>query len=185
MKNTMIKVVEFHVEESNGAFNPNTCHNGGGYHQPIYTIKFNDGVEAILCDESCGDFGTRYSLTMRIKSATWGSMLDNIYSDFTVDDLDYLEKIQKVTGIFVPINEDLIDTKEEEDMYNSKNDEKFYAIVELLDERTRVRMEEEGVMPLDMDEDEENFWFAEAKSYIQDKEKDWEILLEYYPWLAE
>ena len=56
-------------------YNPDTCHNGGGYfqwHGTCYAMIFNADREAIgwliysFEDYNCGDFGTRYSKDVTI-----------------------------------------------------------------------------------------------------------------------
>lgn len=58
---------------------------------------------------------------------------------------------------------------------------KYEEIVDILNHRTIVRMEEEGVVPEDWDESEDDFWFAEARSYVLDKEPGWKLLVEEFP----
>lgn len=52
------------TEECNG-FDSDKSHDGGSYRQPTYRIVFQSGIEVIIDDASCGDFGPRFGLTAR------------------------------------------------------------------------------------------------------------------------
>lgn len=55
----MFKIVS--EVEQNAFYNEKCNNNGGGYHQPLITFVFN-GVEGVIDDTSCGDFGSRYTI---------------------------------------------------------------------------------------------------------------------------
>ena len=73
----MNKLVILREEETNPYYDPRKSRNGGGYHQPQYDFKYGKWTGTFY-DSSCGDFGTRYGLSIsdgkRRFSASWGTM---------------------------------------------------------------------------------------------------------------
>lgn len=61
---------------------------------------------------------------------------------------------------------------------------KFETINEIIMERVYTLMSECGVEELDWEESYEEFWLEEAKKYIKNKEKGYEILMAEFPDLA-
>jgi len=56
-----MKIISIIEKEQNDYANLRTCHNGGGYFQPLYTITLDNGAVVVISDTSCGDFGSRIS----------------------------------------------------------------------------------------------------------------------------
>ena len=93
-------------------YNPDTCHNGGGYfqwHGTCYAMIFDPDRKAIgwmiynFEDYSCGDFGTRYSKDVTIidmdgnilfdDGANYGSMIDD-----PDDESDFINRVSEFIG---------------------------------------------------------------------------------------
>ena len=54
-------------EETNEHYDPNRSHNGGGYSQPLIAgiivwKKCRKPINFVIDDQSCGEFGSRYSV---------------------------------------------------------------------------------------------------------------------------
>ncbi len=81
----MSRINIFQETETNPFYDPSRSRNGGGYHQPKYGFLFGAWC-GTFHDTSCGDFGTRYTLTMtnteEAYHAAWGSMYDDWESNF-------------------------------------------------------------------------------------------------------
>lgn len=60
----------------------------------------------------------------------------------------------------------------------------YEMINEILLDRAYTYMLEDGATYVDWDESVEEYWFMMAKSYIDDKEEGYELLLAEFPWLA-
>ena len=97
-------IVNYEAVETNTNANKETCHNGGGYSQPEWTINLADGRKLVVCDESCGDFGTRLWAVLKaqdgreLASAQWGTMFppEEKYSSFEIE--EYLFDVEDLTG---------------------------------------------------------------------------------------
>ena len=108
-----MKIKEYKVVETNEYADKDTCRNGGGYFQPEWTIVMKDGSTLVLCDDSCGDFGTRYWASLKgedghqMAVAQWGTMLvpEEEYSSFHHD--EYLFDVEDLTGIHIPTVEEV------------------------------------------------------------------------------
>lgn len=76
-----MKIVSILAHEQNDCANSQTCHNGGGYFQPIYTIVLDNGATVVISDTSCGEFGSRISVSYingdgnQSMEAYYGSMI--------------------------------------------------------------------------------------------------------------
>ena len=103
------KIDAISEEETNCLYDEYRQNNGGGYHQPHYEVKFADGTTCDVCDESCGDFGSRITVVIGDKSAYYGSMLERSQerSDFGVKDAKYLNSIKVELGYCVPFYWDI------------------------------------------------------------------------------
>ena len=70
-------------EEGNDMYNPDLCHNGGGYHQPSIEIETISGMKLFIEDASCGEFGERVWMTLSIHGVELGSCkFDSIDGDY-------------------------------------------------------------------------------------------------------
>lgn len=106
-----IEIVE--IVETNAYANKETCRNGGGYSQPQWTIAIGDGRTLVLCNESCGDFGTRFWASLKAQDghqmavAQWGTMLapEEEYSSFDIE--EYLFDVENLTGIHILSREEV------------------------------------------------------------------------------
>ena len=60
-----LNLILVHAEQGNPYYDPDTANNGGGYDQPqlVYEDTAN-GIEVVVDDSSCGDFGERYDVTV-------------------------------------------------------------------------------------------------------------------------
>jgi len=118
----MLSIVNIKEENMNEHYNPEKSNNGGGYYQPTIEVDFNDGVQIIIEDTSCGEFGTRISVSMYdanhtyISGAIYGTMID-IYqwqSDFHRNlHGAYLDLIHEATCYGVLESEELSDMIDE------------------------------------------------------------------------
>lgn len=52
-------VVGITKTQQNAHYDPERCHNGGGYDQPLTTISFDNGWTLVIDDTSCGELGDR------------------------------------------------------------------------------------------------------------------------------
>ena len=101
--------------ELNSFYAPDKCHNGGGYHQPRCTWRFERNGQPytlVYQDESCGDFGVRYYVELREGHDGSGHC---IY-DYSVDTVssepsERLDKSSEFTKEFYDelVNSELID----------------------------------------------------------------------------
>lgn len=91
-------------EESNSFANPDMANNGGGYHQPHYTFEYC-GKKGDFYNDSCGDFGSRYSVQYDGKRAAWGTMYDteDIWTEF--NDQDFADAFYDAFGKELPLKE--------------------------------------------------------------------------------
>ena len=95
--------------EQNSFANSSTCHNGGGYFQPLYLID-GENWKAVISDTSCGDFGSEISVDIEVDgqifSCYYGSRVeaDNQWSNIDYDICkDILEIFSKYLGYHPPI----------------------------------------------------------------------------------
>lgn len=68
-----LEVTDSSIEQGNPAYDPDYAANGGGYDQPVYRAVVN-GTEVIVNDASCGDFGSRFFVSVGDEHAQFGSM---------------------------------------------------------------------------------------------------------------
>ena len=114
----MLSVTNIKEENMNESYDPEMSNNGGGYYQPTIEVDFSDGVQIVICDTSCGEFGTRIGVSMYdanhtyIAGAMYGTMID-IYqwqSDFHRNlHGAYLDLIHEATYYGVLESEELAD----------------------------------------------------------------------------
>lgn len=60
-----LNLVLVHAEQGNPHYDPETANNGGGYDQP--QLDYEDtscGILVTIDDDSCGDFGERYTVNV-------------------------------------------------------------------------------------------------------------------------
>lgn len=65
-----LKIIKKEIKETNHFYDERRASNGGGYSQPITSINFTYGDKEYFLehyDESCGDFGRRWSVSLDIK----------------------------------------------------------------------------------------------------------------------
>lgn len=65
-----LKIIKKEIKETNHFYDERRTSNGGGYSQPITSITFTYGDKEYFLehyDESCGDFGRRWSVSLDIK----------------------------------------------------------------------------------------------------------------------
>lgn len=112
MKITSVKEIEL-----NEFFDPRRSFDGGGYHQPEYTISFDDGGELLIQDTSCGAFGDRIYIEYVasngvMKRAAYGSMgIDEYtgyvhFTHFDSSDSELIGLIADKLGYHIPIKEE-------------------------------------------------------------------------------
>ena len=93
------------IREEN-EYDPRFSGNGGSYYQPTTTLIFKDGSKLILSDSSCGDFGSRYYVTLmtdgKVLYAAWGSMLPEDQWHSQIDDSELIGIIENITGHRIP-----------------------------------------------------------------------------------
>lgn len=80
---------------------PDRGNNGGGYDQPIITAKVVGSEDQVVIeDTSCGDFGSRISISAFGKSCYYGSMLpeEQCYSTFQDSDWALLAAVHDFLG---------------------------------------------------------------------------------------
>ena len=101
-----MKIINITTIEQNDCAEQRTCHNGGGYHQPLHTIKLDNGATIIISDTSCGDFGSRICASYTpdgadkpMYSCYYGSMerRDNWESDIPGDS-EWLPLVREALG---------------------------------------------------------------------------------------
>lgn len=108
----MKKIMTIKRTETNLYYDPKKGNNGGGYSQPEYNVYFDDSDSLYAQDYSCGEFGTRYYavLDSTNQTACWGTMQnENIWSDFTNDDKEMIDEVEKAIGIRIPTKEEIGD----------------------------------------------------------------------------
>lgn len=89
--------------------------NGGGYSQPLTVLRFADGVRVEVEDTSCGDFGSRYWVSLyqgdaEVGRARWGSMLrkDEEFSSISAGAFgSHLKAVEEALGLHVLTAEDI------------------------------------------------------------------------------
>lgn len=86
------------VKQGNEFYEESRKHNGGGYDQPTVIFEI-EGKQGVFKDTSCGEFGSRYFLEFDGKAASWGTMLNEEYSDFSGKE-SYFESLSKEFGLF-------------------------------------------------------------------------------------
>lgn len=109
------------TRETNSFYDAGKSSNGGGYHQPIYEGVIIDGTKEYpfeLHDASCGDFGSRYMLSVSVDgksiSATFGSMFRNYFEGSSFDKENELHvlmvlALNKEFDIDIPYYQDIWD----------------------------------------------------------------------------
>ena len=72
-------------------FEESKSRNGGSYYQPTFKAEI-DGAKLCLEDSSCGDFGTRFFVSVDSHRAHFGTMEndENWYSDLAESDMRLL-----------------------------------------------------------------------------------------------
>lgn len=87
-----VTVISKNTTEQNPFANERTCHNGGGYFQPLTEILCVVGekrYEVVISDTSCGDFGSRLSVCIRndhpyhktVIGSYWYNTMDGKYEE--------------------------------------------------------------------------------------------------------
>lgn len=106
----MVKTKFVERKELNPFADERTCRNGGGYFQPEWHVAFEDGVEIVVWDTSCGEFGSRIDAAMYFKGrivadASWGSMCGRETSSTfrDVQHRPWTEKVYEEIGYDIPI----------------------------------------------------------------------------------
>ena len=108
----MNKLVILREEETNPYYDPRKSRNGGGYHQPLYEFEYG-AWEGTFRDTSCGDFGTRYTLSMsnggKIYRAGWGTMDDNWSSNFPdqFPEPDFYKDFKETFDVRIPMENEV------------------------------------------------------------------------------
>lgn len=88
-------------EQANPFCDPDRANNGGGYDQPVITAKVVGSEDQVVIeDTSCGDFGSRISISAFGKSCYYGSMLpeEQCYSTFQDNDWALLAAVHDFLG---------------------------------------------------------------------------------------
>lgn len=65
-----LKIIKKEIKETNHFYDERRASNGGGYSQPITSTTFTYGDNEYFLehyDESCGDFGRRWSVSIDVK----------------------------------------------------------------------------------------------------------------------
>jgi len=82
----MLSIVNIKESNMNEEFyDPERSSNWGGYYQPLIEVAFSDGIQIVIEDTSCGEFGSRIEAYMydadnnKIAKAIYGSM-SSIYN---------------------------------------------------------------------------------------------------------
>lgn len=88
---TAPRMISVWGEETNPFANPDLCNNGGGYFQPAGGAVWATSVGDVVVDwfdDSCGDFGDRWSATITIAATghEWRFSLDCIGGDVDADE---------------------------------------------------------------------------------------------------
>ena len=100
-------------EETNSFCDESKANDGGGYSQPYYEFEYDDW-QGNFYNISCGDFGTRLSVSVKKDTqgyrANWGSMdREEQYSDFPekfpVD--GFYEAFEERFGFGIPTEVDM------------------------------------------------------------------------------
>lgn len=112
-----MKIVSIREENTNEHYNPQQCHDGGGYYQPLIVITFDDGSVLTIDDDSCGDFGSRISAYYNDASGNlicdcyYGGMIDAYqwHSSFTDAHLEMLELVRHELGYNIPTQQEISD----------------------------------------------------------------------------
>lgn len=128
----MLKITKLTVTETNPFYDPETCHNGGGYSQPSTYAELSDGTTVDIEDSSCGDFGGRIYAVLRKGdnrvTCNYGSMLDTYELDSTIswaEWADVLELIDEELGYRLLTTEELNDIKMEQEEYEYEYEYKY------------------------------------------------------------
>lgn len=104
MKKLNLKVKSWVVEEQNPFHDPTLSNNGGGYCQPLDTIKGvvnNQTFELVIDNQSCGDFGKDITITLTINNKdVCIYILDTIYG---------VEQLTKKNEYFVRLMVELLE----------------------------------------------------------------------------
>lgn len=92
--------------ETNSFADSSKANNGGGYSQPLYKFMYN-GKTGYFSDDSCGDFGSRYSLEYDGQIFQWGSMLkdfETYYPSETVREKmeEFFLAFEETFGLEIP-----------------------------------------------------------------------------------
>ena len=117
-----MKINSITTRETNEYYDPERCHDGGGYSQPAITIEFGDGRELYIADTSCGGFGDRVyaryyvpGMEDALAACNFGSMADDRYSTFMRDiHGEMLALVAEATGYCLPTFEDMAEGDIEE-----------------------------------------------------------------------
>ena len=73
------KIIKKEIKETNHFYDERRASNGGGYSQPITSITFTYGDKEYFLehyDESCGDFGRRWSVSIDVEE---GGKYKNVF----------------------------------------------------------------------------------------------------------
>ena len=86
--------------ETNSFADASKCNNGGGYSQPEFTFEY-EGIEGKFKDQSCGDFGKRFSLDYNGKSWCYDTMSNfrNFTNFDTVEDAEFIAAVKEAFGV--------------------------------------------------------------------------------------
>ena len=98
-----MRVLYVSGENTNPAYNPDTCHNGGGYFQPSGTAILlsarGERIEVDYEDISCGDFGERYMLSATCMGIKF-SICINEMDDAMGDNPEMVERVSQAFYVF-------------------------------------------------------------------------------------
>ena len=89
-------------KQQNSFYNESQSRNGGGYNQPLIKFEFY-GIEGVVNDTSCGDFGERFTVKWDGKTYRLNQVdrEKSEYSSFDECDRDFIEALVNKLGYLV------------------------------------------------------------------------------------
>lgn len=104
-RNGIVADCTWYDPEDGVDFDSRFSNNGGSYYQPYARMRVRNGAVLSYRDDSCGDFGTRYSASMYVNgesvaSAVWGTMDDVL--EFSNIPERICRMFYTLTGVYIP-----------------------------------------------------------------------------------
>lgn len=103
-----LKIIKKEIKETNYFYDERRASNGGGYSQPITRTTFTYGDKEYFLehyDESCGDFGRRWSVSIDVKEGGEYKKVFFYDCDFVGDNFENMTIDPEFTNIYNEISE--------------------------------------------------------------------------------